>query len=76
MRSTVAGGKRKQTRIDASVTRIEFHSSTTNPFNDALMKEITYAFNLSKLPELTAFLNLDPVDLPESTSSEFREYGT
>ena len=25
---------------------------------------------------LTASLKLDPADLPESTSSEFREYGT
>ena len=55
---------------------MEFHSSTINPFIDALMKEITYAFDLLELPELTAFLKLDPADLPESTSSEFREYGT
>ena len=47
MRSTVAGGTRKQSRIDASITRLEFHSSTIHPFTDALMKEITYAFDLS-----------------------------
>ena len=29
-----------------------------------------------ELPVLTAFLQLDPAGLPESTSSEFREYGT
>ena len=40
------------------------------------MKEITYAFNLSELPVLTTFLELDLADLPESTSPEFREYGT
>ena len=33
-------------------------------------------FNLLELPVLTAFLQFDPADLPESTSSEFREYGT
>ena len=76
MRSTVAGGKKKQTRIEALVTRMEFHSSTINPFTDALMKEITYAFDLSELHELIAFLKLDPADLPETTSSEFWEYGT
>ena len=71
MWSTVAGGMRKQSRIDASVARIKFHSSTINPFIDALMKEITYAFDLLELPVLTAFLKFDHVDLPESTSSEF-----
>ena len=76
MRSAVAGGTRKQSRIDASITRIEFHSSTINSFIDALMKEITYAFDLSELSVLTAFLKLDPADLPERTSSKFREYGT
>ena len=35
------------------------------------MKEITYAFDLSELHELIAFLKLDPADLPEITSSEF-----
>ena len=71
MRSTVADGKKKQTRIEALVTRMEFHSSTINPFTDALMKEITYAFDLPELHELIAFLKLDPADLPETTSSEF-----
>ena len=70
MRSKVAGETRKQSRIDASITRLKFHSSTINPFIDALLKEITYAFDLSELPVLTAFLKLDPTDLPESTSSE------
>ena len=41
MRSTVASGTRKQSRIDASITRIEFHSLTINPFIGALMEEIT-----------------------------------
>ena len=41
MRSTVASGTRKQSRIDASITRIEFHSSTINPFVDAVMEKIT-----------------------------------
>ena len=40
------------------------------------MKEITYVFDLSELPVLTTFLEFDPADLPESTSPEFREYGT
>ena len=40
------------------------------------MKEITYAFDLSELHELIAFLKLDPADLPEITSSEFWQYGT
>ena len=75
MRSTGAGGTRKQSRIDASVGRTEFHSSTINPFIDSLMKEITYAFNLSELRMLAAFLKLDLADLHESTSSEFQEYG-
>ena len=70
MRSKVAGETRKQSRIDASITRLKFHYSTINPFIDALLKEITYAFDLSELPVLTAFLKLDPTDLPESTSSE------
>ena len=52
------------------------HSSTINPFIDALMKEITYAFDLPELPVLAAFLKLDLADLPDSTSSEFWEYGT
>ena len=42
MRSTVAVETRKQNSIDASIKRIEFHSSTINPFIEALMKEITY----------------------------------
>ena len=75
-RSTVACGTNKQNCIDASVTRIEFHSSTINPFTDALMKEISYAFNLSGYPVLTAFLKLVPDDLPESISSELRDNGT
>ena len=41
MRSTVAGGTRRPSRIDASITRIEFHSSTINPFVDAVMEKIT-----------------------------------
>ena len=57
MRITVAGGTRKQSRIHASITTTEFHSSTFNPYTDALMKEITYAFDLSELHVLTAFLN-------------------
>ena len=57
MRITVAGGTRKQSRIHASITTTEFHSSTFNPYTDALMKEITYAFDLSELPVLTGFLN-------------------
>ena len=57
MRITVAGGTRKQSRIDASITTTEFHSSAFNPYIDALMKEMTYAFDLSELPVLTAFLN-------------------
>ena len=65
MRSTVTGGTRKQSCIDTSITRIEFHSSTINPFTDTLMKEKTYAFDLSELPVLTAFLKLDPVDTSE-----------
>ena len=73
---TVVGGTKKESWIDASVTRIEFHSQTTHPFIDELMKEITYAFNLLELPVLTASLKLDPADLPESTSSEFWEYST
>ena len=76
MRSKVAGETRKQSRIDASITRLKFHSSTINPFIDALFKEITYAFDLSELPVLTDFLKLDPTDQPESTSSESWEYGT
>ena len=71
MRSTVAGGTRKQSRIDASITRLEFHSSTISPFIDALMKEITYAFDLSELLVLTASLKLDPYDALEL---EFRGY--
>ena len=71
MRSTVAGGIRRQSRIDASITRIYFYSSTTNPFTAALMKEITYACDLLELSVLTAFFKLDPADLPKSTSSEF-----
>ena len=76
MRSTVTSGTRKQQScIAASIARLEFHSSTINPFIDVLMEEITYGFDLSELPMLTTFLKLDPADLPESTSSEFREYG-
>ena len=35
------------------------------------MKEITYAFNLLELPVLTAFLKLDPADLPERPHQNF-----
>ena len=75
MRSTVTSGTRMQSCIATSITRLEFHSSTINPFIDVLMEEITYGFDLSELPMLTTFLKLDTADLPESTSSEFREYG-
>ena len=71
MGSTVVGGTKKQSRIDTSITRIEFYSSTINPLIAVLMKEITYAFDLLELPVLTAFLKLDPADLPESISLEF-----
>ena len=74
MRSTVTSRTRKKSCIATSITRLEFHSSTINPFIDVLMEEITYGFDLSELPMLTTFLKLDP-DLPESTSSEFREHG-
>ena len=43
-RSTVAAGTRKQSRIEASFTSIEFHSSTMNPFINALMKDIKPIF--------------------------------
>ena len=76
MGSTVVGGTKKQSRIDTSITRIEFYSSTINPLIAVLMKEITYAFDLLEFPVLTAFLKLDPADLPESISLEFWEYGT
>ena len=74
MRSTVAGGTRKQSRIDASITRLEFHSSTISPFTDALMKEITYAFDLSELLVLTASLKLDPYDALELEFGGYKSY--
>ena len=67
---------RKQSRIDASFTGIEFHSSAINPFINALMKEIKSAFSLSELPVLTAFPKGDPAVLRETSLSDFLEYGT
>lgn len=75
MRNTVAGATRKQSRIDPSLSRDEFHSTTIKPFIDALIKEITVAFDLSDLPILNAFLKLDPADLPENSSPEIRCFG-
>ena len=46
MRSTVAGGTRRQSRIDASITRIEFHSSTINPFICVWSVRITHVNRL------------------------------
>ena len=76
IRSAVAVGTRKQSRIDTSITRIEFHSLTINAFINALMKEIKSGFDLSELPMLTAFPKGDPAVLPESSLSDFLEYGT
>ena len=40
-----------------------------------LINEITAAFDLSDLPILNAFLVLDPISIPGSTSPEFGRYG-
>lgn len=45
MKIIVTGETRKQSRIDFSITGIEFHSSTIKLFIDALMKEISYTFH-------------------------------
>ena len=76
IRSTVADGTRKQSHIDASFSSIEFHSSTMNPFINALMKGIKPASSLSELPVLTAFPKGDPAVFPETYLSDFLEQGT
>ena len=53
----------------------EFHSLTISPFINVLMKEIKSGFDLSELPVLTAFPKSDPAVLPESSLSDFLEYG-
>ena len=46
-----------------------------NLFIQALIQEIKGAFNISNLPVLNAFLDLDPRDLPYRDSLLFESYG-
>ena len=78
MRHTVTGGTRKKARLETTNVNdpfTHFHSEIRKPFLSALMKEILTAFDLSDLPILNSFLVLDPVSIPESTSSDFASYG-
>ena len=78
MRSTIAGSTRKRARIDVTIEegfQAEFHSNVIKPFVTALINEITAAFDLSDLPILNAFLVLNPIFIPDSTSPEFGGYG-
>ena len=75
MRSTVSGGTRKQAKIDQTISMNEFHDEVIKPFIEALVAEISSAFDISDLPVLEAFLKLDPTSLPEIEDELFSSYG-